>query len=157
MVSPPWIQRSLGYPPSLSPAFRTARRSVPTTKCFGAYSRVLYFIAGTNDSVTPALLELGRRFPDFPIYIVPGGQHGGPGDAGYTRRVTVQSGVVQNFDSFCRHHFFGARVLPKAPKILAVRIGSRLVFTTQFEKGSNSKQNELSWSFNRHQPYSLPF
>jgi hypothetical protein len=116
-----------------------------------------FYNAGTNDSVTPALLELGRKYPEFPIYIVPGGQHGGPGDAGYTRRVTVQPGVVQNFDSFCRHHFFGERSLPETPEIKAVKIGERIVVTTHFQNGARPEQNELSWSFNRHQPYSLPF
>jgi hypothetical protein len=116
-----------------------------------------FYNAGTNDSVTPALLDLGRSFPDFPIFIVPGGQHGGPSDAGYTRRVTMQSGVVNNFDSFCRHHFFGARDLPDAPKITAKRKGGVLVVTTRFSKNAHPQKNELSWSFSRHQPYSLAF
>jgi hypothetical protein len=65
-----------------------------------------FFNAGTNDSVTPALVKLGKMYPKFPIYIVPGGQHGGPGDAGYTRRVTIQPEVSEFFHSFCMHHFF---------------------------------------------------
>lgn len=116
-----------------------------------------FYTVGTNDSVTPALIDLGRRYPDFPVYIVPGGQHGGPGDAGYTRRVTIQPEVVQNFDSFCRHHFFGGRDLPAVPRIRAIRKGSTLIVTTQFKKETKPEQNRLSWAFNRHQPYTLPF
>ena len=112
---------------------------------------------GTNDSVTPALLELGNKYPHFPVYIVPGGQHGGPGDAGYTRRVTVQPEVVRNFDSFCRLHFFGSGPVPQAPTISGVRKGDRFVVTSRFQSGVRAVSNELAWSFDRHRPYTFPF
>lgn len=116
-----------------------------------------FFNAGTNDSVIPALVKLGKMYPKFPIYIVPGGQHDGPGDAGYTRRVTIQPEVSDFFHSFCMHHFFDARDLPEIPTISAVRKGNVLVVSTQFSKTSKPQNNELSWSVDRHQPYSLPF
>lgn len=112
---------------------------------------------GTNDSVTPALLELGNKYPHFPVYIVPGGQHGGPGDAGYTRRVTVQPQVERNFDSFCRLHFFGSGTVPEAPTIRGVRKGEQVVVTSRFKPGVRAVSNELAWSFDRHRPYTFPF
>ncbi|MBI3881358.1 MAG: hypothetical protein HY301_15005, partial [Verrucomicrobia bacterium] len=69
----------------------------------------IFYNVGADDSVSPDLLELGRRFPDFPIYIVPGGQHGGPKDSGFTRQVPSQPEVEDNLFTFAQHHFFGAR------------------------------------------------
>lgn len=112
---------------------------------------------GTNDSVTPALLELGELHPQFPLYIVPGGQHGGPADAGYTRRVTIQPEVQSNFDSFCRLHFFGSGGIPEAPNISAERKGNQLIVTSYFKSDVKPESNQLSWSFDRHRPYTFPF
>ena len=78
----------------------------------------IFYNVGTNDSVSPALLDLGRKFPDFPINIVPGGQHGGPATAGFTRRVPQMSSSQQNLRSFALHHFFGKRKMISAPKIV---------------------------------------
>lgn len=116
-----------------------------------------FYNVGTNDSVTPALLELGERYPDFPIYIVPGGQHGGPADAGFSRRVTIQPEVVQNLDAFCRYHFFGEGRIPQSPKISSKREGSFLVVTVRLPENTATSDNQLSWSFDRHQPYTLAF
>ncbi|MCB1121727.1 MAG: hypothetical protein KJT03_09275, partial [Verrucomicrobiae bacterium] len=116
-----------------------------------------FYCVGTNDSVTPALLQLGRKYPDFPVYIVPGGQHGGPRDAGFTRHVTDEPGVVQNFESFCLHHFFGLRGLPDTPQISAEMKDGYLVVRTLYEGSSPLKENLLSWSYDRHAPYCLPF
>jgi hypothetical protein len=116
-----------------------------------------FYNVGTNDSVAPNLLGLGQEFPDFPIYIVPGGQHGGPADAGFTRRVTLQPEVVQNFDTFCRAHFFGERAMPHSPEMKSVKKGDRILVTVSLPKGAKIEESKLSWSFNRHDPYCLPF
>lgn len=116
-----------------------------------------FYNVGTNDSVTPALLELGERYPDFPIYIVPGGQHGGPADAGFTRRVTIQPEVVQNLEAFCRYHFFGEGQIPESPAISAARDGPYLIVSVRLPDEAATKDNQLFWSFNRHPPYTLAF
>ncbi len=115
------------------------------------------FNAGTNDSVTPALLELGKLHPRFPVYIVPGGQHGGPADAGYTRRVTIQPEVQQNFDSFSRLHFFGSGKVAEAPNIRVERKADHLIVTSHFKPSADPESNKLSWSVDRHRPYTFPF
>jgi hypothetical protein len=116
-----------------------------------------FYNVGTNDSVMPALLELGERYPHFPIYIVPGGQHGGPADAGFSRRVTIQPEVVHNLEAFCRYHFFGEGRIPQSPKISSKREGSFLVVTVRLPENIATTDNQLSWSFDRHQPYTLAF
>ncbi len=108
-----------------------------------------FYNVGTNDSVMPALLELGERYPHFPIYIVPGGQHGGPADAGFSRRVTIQPEVVHNLEAFCRYHFFGEGRIPQSPKISSKREGSFLVVTVRLPENIATTDNQLSWSFDR--------
>ncbi len=90
---------------------------------------IFFFNVGTNDGVTPGLLELGARYPDFPVYIVPGGQHGGPGTAGFTRRVPLLDAVNENLMSFARYHFFKDRSFVDPPKV---------------EMGWNDKQRTLT-------------
>lgn len=118
-----------------------------------------FYCVGSNDSVTPALRELGRRFPDFPIYIVPGGQHGGPANAGFTRRTPLLSDVRENFTTFARHHFFGARTLPSAPKVVTswnVKLKT-LKVTAILPPGVVTTADSLWWASNRSEPFTLPF
>lgn len=119
----------------------------------------IFYNVGANDSVSPNLLGLGERFPEFPIYIVPGGQHGGPKDAGFTRQVPSQQEVEDNLFTFAQHHFFGARPMIAAPKVqTAWEAKSRtLHVTVTFPDGTEPQKNELSWSVNRHAPYTLAF
>jgi hypothetical protein len=119
----------------------------------------IFYNVGANDSVSPALVELGERFPDFPVYIVPGGQHGGPKDSGFTRQVPSQSEVENNLHTFALHHFFGARPLVAAPRLATKwNKGTRtLQVTVRFPDGTEPQRNELSWSVNRHAPYTLAF
>ena len=120
----------------------------------------IFFNVGTNDSVSPALLELGKKYPDFPVCIIPGGQHGGPTDAGFARQVPKLPSIQSNFASFAKHHFFGARRFPAQPKIesnwnAATR---SLKVTVQFpDKTINPETNELWWNYDRSEPYTLPF
>ena len=118
-----------------------------------------FYNVGSNDSVSPALKELGNRFPDFPIYIVPGGQHGGPADAGFTRRVPSLKEVQNNFVAFAQYHFLRKSSLMSAPSIRHQwnANAKRLTVTTTFSKGESPGQNHLWWSVNRHEPFTLAF
>lgn len=119
----------------------------------------LLYNDGSNDNVTPGLLELGRRFPHFPIYIVPGGQHGGPKGAAFTRRVPLLATVDDNLYAFAQHHFFGARPLVSAPNMRYQWENARrmLKVTVRFSDGSDPQENRLWWSVNRHPPGTIPF
>ncbi len=116
-----------------------------------------FFNVGTNDNATPGLLELGKSFPDFPVYIVPGGQHGGPGTAGFTRRVTTLQEVNDNLMSFARYHFFQDRSFVIPPKIetkwdAAARI---LVVKARFAEGVEPQKNQIWWSIDKSEPGTL--
>ena len=52
----------------------------------------IFYNEGSNDNVSPGLRELGRRFPDLPIYVVPGGQHGGAKTAGFLEAGRLAAG-----------------------------------------------------------------
>ncbi len=117
----------------------------------------IFYNVGTNDSVSPGLIELGEEFPDFPICIIPGGQHGGPATAGFTRQVPKLPEIQENFTSFARHHFFGHRGMPPAPAIESRRAGSGVEVVVNFPEGFEPERNELWWSFDRSPAYTLPF
>jgi hypothetical protein len=119
----------------------------------------VFYNVGTNDSVSPNLVDLGRRFPQFPIYIVPGGQHGGPKDSGFTRQVPSQKEIEDNLYAFALHHFFEMRPMIEAPKIGYVwdSVKRKLRVSATFPKEVEPQKNEVSWSINRHAPYTLAF
>jgi hypothetical protein len=119
----------------------------------------IFYNVGTNDSVSPALVELGKRWPDFPIYIVPSGQHGGPKNAGFTRQVPTQQEVDDNLLAFAKHHFFAARPMVASPQMqTAWDAKSRVLrVTIKLTSGVEPQTNELSWSINRHAPHTLAF
>jgi hypothetical protein len=119
----------------------------------------IFYNVGTNDSVSPALVELGQRWPDFPIYIVPSGQHGGPKNAGFTRQVPTQQEVDDNLLAFAKHHFFAARPMVASPQMqTAWDAKSRVLrVTIKLTSGVEPQTNELSWSINRHAPHTLAF
>lgn len=112
---------------------------------------------GSNDNVSPGLVELGRRFPQLPIYIVPGGQHGGAKEAGFVKSVGGLPEVDENLYAFATHHFFGTRRMVTPPKVTADwnKESHRLAVTVTFPDGSEPQQNTLWWSVNRHPDYSL--
>ncbi len=85
-----------------------------------------FYHVGTNDSVCPVLRQLGEKHPDFPLYILPGGQHGGPKSSGFTLQTPTQPEVDENLLALARHHFFSARSLPTTPKIEGVAVGNKL-------------------------------
>lgn len=118
-----------------------------------------FYVVGANDSVTPALLELGRRHPDFPIHIVPGGQHGGPATAGFTRRTPLMPEAKQNFLTFALHHFFGARDLVPPPQITHRWLPDGLTLRVEaiFPEGIEPGRNALWWSIDKSEPFTLFF
>ncbi len=118
-----------------------------------------FYFVGTNDSVSPALLALGKTLPHFPLYIAPGGQHGGPATAGFTVRTPLIPEASENFKTFCLSHFFDARPLPSTPTInhLLLADGKHLEVVTTFTDDTEPQTNTLSWSINRHRPYTLAF
>ncbi len=116
-----------------------------------------FFNVGTNDGVTPGLLELGERFPGFPIYIVPGGQHGGPGTAGFTRRVPSLDAVNENLMSFARYHFFRDREFVDPPKVEMDWNDKQqtLIVTARFPEKVKPQKNHLWWSIDKNEPRTL--
>ena len=118
-----------------------------------------FYMLGTNDSVTPDLLKLGRNWPEFPLCIIPGGQHGGPGGADYTRRVTVQEETLANLETFARYHFFGERSALRGPRIEREWSAEdrRLTVTARFSEGQDPEANELWWSVDKSCPHTLYF
>jgi hypothetical protein len=117
----------------------------------------VFYNQGSNDNVGPGLIELGERFPDFPIYIVPGGQHGGSKETGFTQQVGSMPEVDENLYAFAMHHFFKARRMVATPKILTRwDIATRKLYVTAtFPDGSAPQKNDLWISPDRHPDYSM--
>ncbi len=119
----------------------------------------VFYNVGTNDSVSPSLLELGNQYPDFPVCIIAGGQHGGPTGAGFDRQVPKLPEIDQNFYSFTRHHFFGHRSFPSPPKIDGQwdPKTQTLSVTVSMADDRKPQQNEVWWCIDRSKPHTLPF
>ncbi len=117
----------------------------------------IFYNQGSNDAVSPGLRELGRRFPDFPIYVVPGGHHGAAKEAGMKKQVGSLPEVDENLYAFAQHHFFNARLMPTPPKVTSRwdAAARKLQVTVKFPDGAEPQQNELWWSANRHPDYTL--
>ncbi len=112
---------------------------------------------GSNDNVGPGLIELGERFPQLPVYIMPGGQHGGAKEAGFTKSTASQPDVEDNLYAFATHHFFGTRRLIEAPKLTATwnKETHHLSISVKFPDGTEPQSNEVFWSVNRNPDYSM--
>jgi hypothetical protein len=117
----------------------------------------IFYNQGSNDNVSPGLVELGRRFPRLPVFIVPGGQHGGAKEAGFVKSVNGLPEVDENLYAFATHHFFGTRRMVAPPKVTASwdKDTRRLAVTAVFPDGSDPQENTLWWSVNRHPDYSI--
>jgi hypothetical protein len=117
----------------------------------------ILYCQGSNDNVSPGLIELGEKFPQLPIYIMPGGQHGGAKEAGFVKPVASQPAVDENLYAFAMHHFFGTRRLIAAPQLTGAWIKGthRLMVSVVFPDGTEPQGNELFWSVNRHPDYSM--
>jgi hypothetical protein len=122
----------------------------------------ILYCQGSNDNVSPGLIELGEKFPQLPVYIMPGGQHGGAKEAGFNKPVASQSDVDENLYAFATHHFFGTRRLIESPKMTSVvlttisgRAAHRASVTVTFSDGTEPQSNELFWAVSRHPDYSF--
>lgn len=117
----------------------------------------VFYNQGSNDNVGPGLIELGQRFPDLPIYVVPGGQHGGAKETGFTKQVGGLPEVDENLFAFAMHHFFGTRRMVAPPKIVTQwnKDTRTLHVTATFPDGSEPQKNALWVSLDRHPDYSM--
>ncbi len=117
----------------------------------------VFYNQGSNDNVSPGLVELGRRFPELPVYIVPGGQHGGAKEAGFVKAVNGLPEVDENLYAFASHHFFGTRRMVAPPKVTTNwdKATKHLAVTVVFPDGSEPQENTLWWSVNRNPDYSI--
>ncbi|MDZ4851527.1 MAG: hypothetical protein SGI77_19730 [Pirellulaceae bacterium] len=116
-----------------------------------------FYHVGTNDNVCPSLMDLGRIHPEFPLYILPGGQHGGPTTSGFTLQTPTQPEADENFYAFARHHFFNDRSIPPTPKVKSEfdAATNKLKVTITVAPGQKITRQSLSWCENRHPPYTL--
>ncbi len=117
----------------------------------------VFYNQGSNDNVSPGLVELGRRFPQLPVFIVPGGQHGGAKEAGFVKSVGGLPEVDANLHAFATHHFFGLRRMVAPPQVTTQwdKAAHRLSVKVVFPDGSEPQENTLWWSVNRHPDYSI--
>lgn len=117
----------------------------------------ILYCQGSNDNVSPGLLELGEKFPQLPVYIMPGGQHGGAKEAGFTRPVASQPSVDANLQAFALRHFFGRHRQCPRPRLSVQRSGPgpRFEITVELGDGSEPESNEVFWSVNRHADYTM--
>ena len=117
----------------------------------------VFYNQGSNDNVGPGLIELGEKFPDLPIYVIPGGQHGGAKETGFMKQVGGLPEVDENLRAFAMHHFFGMRRMVAPPKVLTQwnKDTRTLHVTATFSDGSEPQKNALWVSLDRHPDYSM--
>lgn len=117
----------------------------------------IFYNEGSNDNVSPGLRELGRSFPDLPIYVVPGGQHGGAKTAGFMKQVGSLPEVDENLFAFAQHHFFNTRPMVATPKVTHHwdNAAHRLQVTVTFPDKAEPQKNDLWWSVNRQPDYTF--
>lgn len=127
---------------------------LPTLAARGAE---IFYIQGTNDNVSPGLREIGKHFPNLPIYVVPGGQHGGAKATGFTKQVGSLVEVDENLFAFAQHHFFNARSLPQPPKVTHSWDSEARKMSVHVALASSDEDTpgELWWSINRHADYTF--
>lgn len=118
----------------------------------------IFYCQGSNDNVSPGLIELGEKFPQLPVCIVPGGQHGGAKEAGFTKPVAALPDVDANLYAFALRHFFGTHKNLPSPRLQLEKHKEtrRIEVAVQFASGGNElENNEVFWSVNRHPDYSM--
>ena len=90
-----------------------------------------------------------------PLYILPGGQHGGPKTSGFTLQTPGQPEADENLFAFTWHHFFSDASLPAAPKLEFQATGNRFKITVMLAKDLKPQRNTISWCVNRRPPYTF--
>lgn len=117
----------------------------------------IFYNEGSNDQVSPGLLELCKHYPTLPVYVVPGGQHGGAKETGFMKQVGGLPDVDENIFAFAQHHFFGARPMVATPQVKQHwdAASHRLQVTATFPDKAEPQKNDLWWSVNRHPDYTF--
>jgi hypothetical protein len=117
----------------------------------------IFYIQGSNDNVSPGLLNLCKRFPGLPMTVLPGVQHGGAKEAGFMKQVGSQPELQDSLYAFAQHHFFNTRPMVAAPTISQHwdKASQRLQVTVSFPDHSEPQTNQLWWSIDRHPDYTL--
>ena len=117
----------------------------------------IFYNEGTNDNVGPGLLELGRRFPDLLINVVPGAQHGAAKEAGFKKQIGSLPEIDENLFAFAEHHFFNARPMIATPRIATQwdANAKSLHVTVTFPDHAEPQKNEAWWSVDRHADYTF--
>jgi hypothetical protein len=119
----------------------------------------ILYCQGSNDNVSPGLLKLGenKEFASLPVYIMPGGQHGGAKEAGFTKPAASQLDVDENLYAFAMRHFFGVhKKFPRpSPSVEWDKESHRFKVSVLLTDGTEPQSNEVFWSVNRHPDYSL--
>jgi len=149
-----WTQAEMKAASTLAWEVCRTTNYLPALKARGVE---IFYNQGSNDNVSPGLRELGRRFPNLPIYVVPGGQHGGAKTAGFLKQVGSLPEVDENLFAFAQHHFFKSRSLPATPKVTQHwdNAAHKLEVTVTFAEKMDSATNDLWWSTNRHADYTF--
>jgi len=111
---------------------------------------------GTTDNVTPDALAVGQRYPEFPRFVFPAGQHGGQG-LGFTRRTPQSPEAAANRLAFFSNHFCGDRPMGQPGTIQWRRDGRRIIVEVRFEKGPAPESGELYWTFDDDPPGSYAY
>lgn len=115
-----------------------------------------FFQHGTNDNVTPRLVDLYKEYPRFPSYTVPGGQHGTDG-IGNQKRTPRLPEVKANTLAVFSNHFFGDRPRMQPPRMSVAREGRLVRVKVDFDKGPVPQTGTLHWSLDRPPEGSLPY
>lgn len=115
----------------------------------------IFYNQGSNDNVGPGLRALGKDFPTLPIYVVPGGQHGGAKTAGFNKQVGSLPEVDENLYAFALHHFFGSRPFPATPQVTSQWDAAthRLSVRISLPDGVAPQKSDLWWALDRHADY----
>ena len=119
----------------------------------------ILYCQGSNDNVSPGLLKLAQSkdYSGLPVYIMPGGQHGGAKEAGFNKPVASQPDVDDNLYAFAMRHFFGMHKLMPRPNMVVKWDNEKHHFNILVGLADpvEPENNDVYYSVNRHPDYSI--